>query len=162
MHVFRAGAKPPLLKLGKISHFIPTLGRRRRQIYIRPNPPTLSFVYSRRFVVVVSAIATFFLARFPLDATLSSRAHSAHPPGISRDSRSLLVMCQGMDLHSRVTQAERTVGALRFFLYIRFFLNAPLDLLLDPLTLSGSLVLHFTVVGTSESLLCFQPATLHF
>ena len=71
-------------------------------------------------------------------------------------------MCQGMDSHSRVTQAERTVGAIRFFLYIRFFLNAPLDLLLDPLTLSGSLVLHFTVVGTSESLLCFQPATLHF
>jgi hypothetical protein len=64
--------------------------------------------------------------------------------------------------HSRAAQAERTVGALRFFLYIRFFLNAPLDLLLDPLTLSGSLVLHFTVVGTSESLLCFQPATLHF
>ena len=61
-----------------------------------------------------------------------------------------------MDSHSRVTQAERTVGALRFFLYIRFFLNAPLDLLLDPLTLSGSLVLHFTVVGPSESLLCFN------
>ena len=56
--------------------------------------------------------------------------------------------------HSRVAQAERAVAAVRFFLYIRFFLNAPLDLLLDPLTLSGSLVLHFTVVGTSESLLC--------
>ena len=100
--------------------------------------------------------------RAPLDATPSSRAHSAHPPGISRDSRSLLVMCQEMDSHSRVTQAERTVGALRFFLYIRFFLNAPLDLLLDPLTLSRSLVLHFTVVGHSESLLCFNrpPFTL--
>ena len=56
---------------------------------------------------------------------------------------------------TRAAQAERAVAAVRFFLYIRFFLNAPLDLLLDPLTLSGSLVLHFTVVGTSESLLCF-------
>ena len=57
--------------------------------------------------------------------------------------------------HSRVAQAERAVAAIRFFLYIRFFLNAPLDLLLVVLTLSGSLALHFTVVGPSESLLCF-------
>jgi len=45
-----------------------------------------------------------------------------------------------------VAQAERAVAAIRFFLYIRFFLNAPLDLLLVVLTLSRSLALHFTVV----------------
>ena len=41
--------------------------------------------------------------------------------------------------HSRAAQAERAVpvAAIRFFLYIRFFLNAPLDLLLDVLTFRG-------------------------
>jgi len=43
----------------------------------------------------------------------------------------------GNGSHSRATQAERAVGAIRFFFYIRFFLNAPLDLLLDVLTFSG-------------------------
>ena len=38
------------------------------------------------------------------------------------------------------------MAAIRFFLYIRFFLNAPLDLLLVVLTLSRSLAPHFTVV----------------
>ena len=120
----------------------------------------LSFGCSRLSSLLYPPPPRFSSPVSPLDATPSSRAHSAHPPGISRDSRSLLVMCQEMDSHSRVTQAERTVGALRFFLYIRFFLNAPLDLLLDPLTLSGSLVLHFTVVGTPESLLCFGHPSL--
>jgi len=49
---------------------------------------------------------------------------------------------------SHAAQAERAVGVIRFFLYIRFFLNAPLDLLLDVLTLSRSLALHFTVVAS--------------
>jgi hypothetical protein len=35
--------------------------------------------------------------------------------------------------HSRAAQAERTMVAIRFFLDFRFFLNAPLDLLLDVL-----------------------------
>ena len=48
--------------------------------------------------------------------------------------------------YSRATQAERAVAAIRYFLYIHFFLNAPLDLLLDVLTLSRSLAPHFTVV----------------
>ena len=68
------------------------------------------------------------------------------------DGDSLMEWCH--DSYSRAAQAGRTVGALRFFLYIRFFLNAPLDLLLDPLTLSGSLVLHFTVVGPSLNQYC--------
>ena len=65
--------------------------------------------------------------------------------------------------HSRATQAERAVGAIRFFLYIRFFLNAPLDLLLDVLTLSRSLALHFTVVGGLPlNHFCASPPPLHF
>ena len=42
------------------------------------------------------------------------------------------------------------VERVRYLQYVlTFFLNALLDLLLDPLTLSGSLALHFTVVGRS-------------
>ena len=58
----------------------------------------------------------------------------------------MVIDVSGNGSHSRVTQAERAVGAIRFFLYIRFFLNAPLDLLLVVLTLSRSLAPHFTVV----------------
>ena len=69
----------------------------------------------------------------------------------------------GNGSHSRAAQAERTVGAIRFFLYIRFFLNAPLDLLLDVLTLSRSLALHFTVVGGLPlNHFCVSPAPLTF
>ena len=67
-----------------------------------------------------------------------------------------------MDSHSRVTQAERTVGAIRFFLYIRFFLNAPLDLLLVVLTFRGPSLFTLLWWVPLKSLFVFQPATLHF
>jgi hypothetical protein len=55
------------------------------------------------------------------------------------------------------------VAAIRFFLYIRFFLNAPLDLLLDVLIVSRSLALHFTVVVPSlDYFTVFHRPSFHF
>ena len=99
--------------------------RRRRQIYIRPNPPTLSFVCSRRFVVDVSAIALFFLAYrlSPLDAIFSSWAHFAHPSGmLTRYGTVVRCWFDGVrECHSR--SAGGTNGGGDMFLPLRTFLS---------------------------------------
>ena len=93
---------------------------------------------------------------------LHGRTPPTHQVCLRVTGRSFVVGLMVSGNVTRAAQAERAVAAIRFFLYIRFFLNAPLDLLLVVLTLSGSLALHFTVVGPFESLFVFQPATLHF